>query len=286
MVSPIKSYTQAFTFENIWFLGHCLTLLSAILYGIGFFTSKFFYKSIFVGVLISFGIQLYQKYLAAVVSKKQGTKKKSLRNIFVDVNFHYFFIAFVWFLTSSSMKILAIPPFLIFSSFHILSYSHKLNDNTNNQITSIVPQPVLVALMNLEIILRNHRDKLVSLSSVCEVSLFVYLIINTLLFSKTSLIQLICYLIFIKIRLVGDAGVANSANGEKNNNSQLLVKNFKLLDQRITIFLQTKLPQNANTKKISDIYQNQFKGIIVKKFVEFKIPFIQSTTSESTKKNK
>lgn len=284
MEPSLKSFTEAFTSENIWFLGHCITLVSSVLYGIGFFMSTFLYRMIFVGVLISFGIQLYQKYLAAIFSKKKGTKKKSLKKMVLDVNFQYFFIALVWFQTSSSMKVLTIPPFLIFSSFHILSYSHKLNENTNSQIIRILPKPILVSLMNLEIILRNHRDKLVELSSLCEVFLFVHLLISTLLFSKTSLIQLLCYLIFIKVRLVGDAAVNNGS--EKSNSSQLLIKNFKLLDGRITFFFQSQLPQNSNTIKILEIYENKVKGIVVKKFLSFKIPLLQSAVKENVKKEK
>ncbi|XBW36122.1 hypothetical protein QEN19_001698 [Hanseniaspora menglaensis] len=281
--SIIMRLREAVSFENVWFLGHCLTLAGSIMYGVSFFMSTFLYKTIFAGVLISFGIQLYQKYISVLIAKKKETKKKSLKKLFLDVNFQYFFIALVWFLTSSSMKVLAIPPFVIFSSFHILSYSRKVNENTNNQISSIIPKPVLIVLLNLEVILRNHRDKLVELSSVCEVSLFVHLLIRTLLFSKTSLIQLVCYLIFIKIRLLEDSS-APSSGSDKNNNCQLLIKNFKILDEKITFVLQKQLPQNNTVRKVAEIYEKQMKNIIVKKFVETKIPILQS--SEETKKTK
>lgn len=279
MSTDYKSYLKQVSYEKVWFFGHCLTLASALLYALSFCTSTKLYKLIFVGVLLSFGVQLTQKYI--LTPKTKTTKKKSLKKIVDDVNFQYFFIALIWIITASKANLLSIPPFLIFSSFHILSYVYKMNEKSNGKSNSFIPDSAMTFLVNLEIILRNHRGKLVNASSMCEVYLFVQLLFKAITFQSKSWIQLTGYLIFIKMRLIDYKG---SKEVNQENNTQLLINNFISLDQRITMALTKFGATNPSVKSIQNVYEKTIKNVIIKQFINLKIPFLRSSQEEKVKK--
>lgn len=273
-----KSYLRNISYEKVWFFGHCLTLSSALLYALSFCTSTKLFKLIFVGVLLSFGVQLTQKYI--LTPKVKSNKKKSLKKIIDDVNFQYFFIAFVWLMTASKPNMLSIPPFLIFSSFHILSYVYKKNEKGSKN-NSFIPASVMTFLVNLEIILRNHRDKLVNASSLCEVYLLVQLLFKAITFQNKSWIQICGYLIFMKMRLID---YKESGAASQENNTQLLINNFKNLDLRISMGLTKLVNSNPSMKSIQNIYENVIKNVIVKQFIKIKIPLLSRIEEEKSKK--
>lgn len=279
MPTDYKKYLKNISYEKLWFFGHCLTLASALLYALSFCTSTKLYKLIFVGVLLSFGVQLTQKYI--LTPKTKSTKKKSLKKVISDVNFQYFFIALIWLITASKGNLLSIPPFLIFSSFHILSYVYKKNEKSSSKNTSFIPESAMTFLVNLEIILRNHRGKLVNASSMCEVYLFVQLLFKAITFQSKSWIQLIGYLIFIKMRLID---YNDTKEVSQENNTQLLINNFISLDQRISIALTKFSSSNPSVKTVQNVYEKTIKNVIIKQFINIKIPFLSSAPAEKVKK--
>lgn len=179
------------TLQFAWFLGHVTTLLSSIIC----FSSlnRFFYRLAWFGVLESFGIITYQHYYPksnAAGSQSQVTPQALLHN--GDVL--YFALAFLWFL--SPMFTLALLPYAMFSTFHVLIYSKSV----------LLPEVVNLNADNSKLVgfittfVRNYNERCMYWVGSIELALEGLLALRALLFYPRSWIVFLAYSLFVKIR--------------------------------------------------------------------------------------
>jgi hypothetical protein len=110
---------MATTQHYLWASGHFLLLLSSFIYtwaAVTFKTaSTWWYKAALTGALISYAI---------VCQKSLGTPQPNaafVRKALLDENVQYFLLAFFWW--SSKPVLFALLPFMIFSLFHVLTFT-------------------------------------------------------------------------------------------------------------------------------------------------------------------
>ncbi|CAL9728002.1 pore membrane protein of 33 kDa [Monosporozyma unispora] len=176
------------TLQFIWFSGHLVVVLSTPLYLLTF--SDFLYRAIYVAVLESFGIILYQQYYLKTHSINIQAIKSSLFN---DENFFYFILASIWlFMPQSSITVL---PYFIFSLFHGLRYLESvflpkvfLLNETNSWI---------IRIKNFS---KDYNERCMYWVASIELLILVQSIFKALFWYKNSWIGLIIYSIFIKVR--------------------------------------------------------------------------------------
>ena len=177
------------TLEFVWFCGHFLVTLLTPIYFL--FGSVFVYRFIYVAVLESFGIILYQHYyLKNNSSFNLDSVKQSLLN---DENFYYFILAQIW-LVMPSYK-LSVLPYFIFSLFHGLRYLQ----------TVFLPQVFQLDQSNLWIskiqtFVKNYNEKCLYWVASIELVILIQCIFKALLWYEKSWICLFIYSIFLKIR--------------------------------------------------------------------------------------
>ena len=70
----------------------------------------------------------------------------------------------------------------------------------------------------------------------------------------------------------------------QENNTQLLINNFISLDQRISIALTKFSSSNPSVKTVQNVYEKTIKNVIIKQFINIKIPFLSSAPEEKVKK--
>jgi len=99
-----------------WFLGHFITVISAVLFFFSIFSSSFvfFYKQAFLGVIISYGITIYKLFGPPEYNKKYWMK------VCNDENIQYLILGIFWMI--SPPLLLLIIPYAFFSIFHVLEY--------------------------------------------------------------------------------------------------------------------------------------------------------------------
>lgn len=187
--TPTERFLKlANSLQFIWFAGHLVVILSTPLYLFTF--SDFLYRTIYVAVLESFGIILYQQYYLKTHSISIQAIKNSLFN---DENFFYFILASIWlFLPQSSITIL---PYFIFSLFHGLRYLETvflpkvfLFNETNSWI---------VRIKNFS---KDYNERCMYWVASIELLIFVQCIFKALLWYRNSWIGLVIYSFFIKVR--------------------------------------------------------------------------------------
>lgn len=110
---------MATTQHYLWASGHFLLLFSSLTYvwaAITFKTaSTWWYKAALTGALISYAI---------VCQKSLGTPQPNaafVRKALLDENVQYFLLAFFWW--SSKPVLFSLLPFMIFSLFHVLTFT-------------------------------------------------------------------------------------------------------------------------------------------------------------------
>lgn len=176
------------TLQFIWFSGHLVVILFAPLYLLTF--SSFLYRCIYLAVLESFGIILYQQYYLKTNSINFNVVKDSLFN---DENFFYFILASVWlFMPQNSITIL---PYFIFSLFHGLRYLQTVLLPKVLQLAETNPWIVRIKNFN-----RDYNERCMYWVASIELLTLVQSIFKALLWYPNSWIALFIYAVFIKVR--------------------------------------------------------------------------------------
>lgn len=177
------------TLEFSWFFGHFLvTLLSPVCFLSG---NTFLYRLIYVAVLESFGIILYQHYyLKNNSSFNFDLITKSILN---DENFYYFILAQIWlFMPSNKLSIL---PYFIFSLFHGLRYLQTVFLPQVFQLDQSNPW-----IIKIQSFVKNYNERCLYWVASIELVILIQSIFKALLWYERSWICLIIYSIFLKIR--------------------------------------------------------------------------------------
>lgn len=176
------------TLQFAWFVGHVVTLISFIFYAltyirIGSRAYKFWYQLGFFGVVESYGILLYQLF------RKNGP----VLNVFLrDDNAHYFWLGANLLLLRPYVVLTTIP-FALFSVFHVLAYS-KAN---LFPVFGLDKHPVATKVGNF---ISTYNIKSIQVASATEIATLVWLFIRVITIRKRSLVPLIIYVIFVKVR--------------------------------------------------------------------------------------
>ncbi|KAK9453894.1 hypothetical protein V1511DRAFT_489323 [Dipodascopsis uninucleata] len=185
-----KLLQLAKTLQFSWFTGHVLVLigvifysLSALRFSVNNYWARFWYREAYFAVIVTYGIVLYRSYRSS---------SPSVTTILCDDNAQYLAIALLWF--SQKPLLATLPPFAIYSFFHVLTYVR----------TSILPtigQSSSSSLSSrIQSFVDNYNDKFTSLVANLELILLVRIFFNALLWRKGSWIALIIYGCFIRFR--------------------------------------------------------------------------------------
>lgn len=170
-------------------MGHSVTLLSSILFLLSYVrvfpsASLFWYKTALFGVLESFGVLIYQTI------SKNGFSVTQLPR---DDNVQYFGLGLVLFVYSPYVA-LTLSTFMLFSTFHVLSYvKHHLLPAFG--ITDSHPVSARIG----EFISANNNGS-IALASLLEVYTAGWLFLRVITFRKVSMIPFLGYVVFLKFR--------------------------------------------------------------------------------------
>ncbi|KAK7207755.1 hypothetical protein BZA70DRAFT_272139 [Myxozyma melibiosi] len=178
------------TLQFAWFTGHVFVLvgvlfyvLSAIRFAPGTSWARFWYRETYFSVIATYGIVLYRSYRAST---------PTATTIIRDDNVQYLFIALLWLI--SKPLLITLPPFAIYSFFHVLTYTRTNLLPTLGQPTTTGPAAQIQSFVD------NYNDKFTALVGNLELVLLVRLFFNAILFRKGSWISLIIYGAFIRLR--------------------------------------------------------------------------------------
>lgn len=188
------------TLQFAWFSGHVVVLLTSLFYFVSFRSKSQFhnglYRLTYLGVLESFSIIIYQQHFKA---KNQTLSIKALAQ---DENVMYFAIALLWLLTPRFT--LTMIPFIIFSTFHFLTYMKSvllpqvLQWNDENRYVALITK-----------FIRENNDKSMVWSGSAELLCLIAVIFRALLWYPKSWLVLIIYSTFIKVRYEKSAYMRN-----------------------------------------------------------------------------
>lgn len=173
--------------EFTWFLGHLVVLLFSLLFLVSFKTSA--YRIIYLGVLNSFGIIIYQQHIL-----KSIPKNKEIHSILNDENFSYFILALIWLVMP--VNTFSIVPYLIFATFHVLKYSQNTLLPTVLNFTKENSKYVNIISTFTE----QYNEKCMFWVASSELFIFIISLLKALAWYKKSWIILALYSLFIKVR--------------------------------------------------------------------------------------
>ncbi|ODQ80018.1 hypothetical protein BABINDRAFT_36303, partial [Babjeviella inositovora NRRL Y-12698] len=169
-------------------IGHVLTLIFGLLYLVTFWRGSkavgFFYNVAFVGASFSFGIV----FVNDVVKAKRFRVPRALLS---DDNVHYFVLASFWLLLAP-VTTLALPPFVLFSFFHVLTYTRS----------TLLPLFLTSTSLSDRIyrFVREYNDKSLEAAAFLELVLLMWLIARCVAFRHKSLATLLVFSFFAKLR--------------------------------------------------------------------------------------
>lgn len=177
------------TLQFAWFVGHVITLLATTFFALSYvrvFPSsyKFWYKLALVGVVDSFGVLVFQTV------RKSGAKPAALLG---DDNVHYLFLG-AGLLVFSPYVLLTLTVYVLFSTFHVLSYTkHYLLPAA--AIDDSHPLSVKMG----QFVLANNAAS-IRWAAVLEVVTLAWLLVRLVTFRATLLVPFVIYAVFIKLR--------------------------------------------------------------------------------------
>lgn len=171
--------------EFTWFMGHLIVLFFSLFFLLSFKAS--IYKIIYLGVLNSFGIIIYQQHVLKSIPK-------DAQSILNDENFSYFVLALVWLVMPVNM--FSIIPYLIFATFHVLKYLENtllptvlnINKDTNKYVKIIAN------------FTEQYNEKCMFWVASSELFIFIINFLKVFLWYKRSWIIFVLYSLFIKVR--------------------------------------------------------------------------------------
>ena len=217
-----------------WWLGHVIVVCNGLVYFssiLSLNTNSVYYKRAYLGALLSHAVVIYNSVIA-----KDATINV---NILSDENVHYFVIAFYWY--SYQPIAVTLVPFFIFSIFHTLSYFRSA-------ILPIIPSNTYTANLNAKIkhFTSTHHTTAMHYVAYIEVVLILGRIILGMLIFRTSVLALIIFIHFLRLRYY----LSNYTKNAILNTTMHLDKWLLLPDQSSSS--SPKLPENLTV--VSNIY--------------------------------
>ncbi|KAG5518086.1 hypothetical protein PMAC_003272 [Pneumocystis sp. 'macacae'] len=188
--------------QFVWFIGHTVLLLFSIRYLLSYITFSsvylFFYRTAFVGAILTYGIVVYKTY--AKISSQGKIDFSILMRIWMDENVQYLFLAIVWFV--SRPIAVSLIPYMIFSLFHFLTYFRSnilptLNPNALKPDEKCIEASICRNIQHLVKIYYESAMKLVSKVEVILIGIRV--LIGAFTF-QNSFTVLMFYAFFIRYR--------------------------------------------------------------------------------------
>ncbi|KAK9451402.1 uncharacterized protein V1518DRAFT_408460 [Limtongia smithiae] len=173
-----------------WFSGHVLVLtgtffyaLSAVRFASASRWAVFWYREAFLSVVATYGIVLFRSYKAAA---------PTATTLIRDDNVQYLAIALLWLI--SRPLFVTLPPFAIYSFFHVLTYVRT------NVLPTIGQPPNAPLAVKIQAFVDNYNDKFTALVANLELVLLMRLFLTALAFRRGSWISLLVYGSFIRLR--------------------------------------------------------------------------------------
>ncbi|TRM61407.1 hypothetical protein BD626DRAFT_459594 [Schizophyllum amplum] len=190
---------MATTQHYVWASGHFVLLLAAAMYmpaGLFFSNSKNKYYSVaLLGALTSYAI---------VCFKSLGTPQPNLnyiRRALMDENVQYFILAFHWW--SAKPVTLALVPYIIFSTFHALTFTRTTilprvlpPGPPATQGGAPTPHPLARSLQSW---VKANYDKAMRVVAFTEILIMARLVVGAIVRSN-SLMSIILYAMFLRSR--------------------------------------------------------------------------------------
>ncbi|KAK9467153.1 hypothetical protein V1512DRAFT_262076 [Lipomyces arxii] len=178
------------TLQFGWFTGHVFVVLGTFFYTLstlklapGTKWAKFWYREIFVSVILTYGIVLYRTYKAA---------SPSTTTLLRDDNVQYLVIALLWLV--SKPLLVTLPSFAIYSLFHVLTYTRT------NVLPSLGQSSTSSLSTKIQGFVDNYNDKFTRLVANFELVLLVRLLLDALMWRKGSWISFVVYASFMRFR--------------------------------------------------------------------------------------
>lgn len=176
--------------QFVWFCGHVLSLTGGIsytLFSLRVFKAPsfplFWYREAYVAAIFTFGIILNQTYRA---------KPVTIAALLRDDNVHYMMLAFLWLVSKPFFGTL--PPFMIFSLFHVLTYMRSF-------LLPALGYPASSSISaQLHTFVTTYNARMMSLAATTEALLLVRLALMAVTFRKGNIAPFLIYFLFMKLR--------------------------------------------------------------------------------------
>lgn len=169
-----------------WFLGHIIVILNYLLYLI--IGKTIFYYGSFIGVIISFSLITYQHFFI------HKNSIKNINDLIINDNIQYLLLSIYWFLVP--IFPITILPYLMFSIFHSLIYIKTIIlkkifniGSKDNKFVKLITN-----------FITQYNERCMYYVGVIEILILLISIIRTILLFKCSIITLIIYSLFMKIK--------------------------------------------------------------------------------------
>ncbi|CAI1563959.1 hypothetical protein SEUBUCD646_0L00450 [Saccharomyces eubayanus] len=183
-----------------WFTGHSVVLISTILYL--FKMSEVYYRLVYLGVIESFGIIIYQQFFTRNeplqtpgAAATKASMKSRISGLLKSEDVLYLILAVFWLFTPRFS--FSLIPFFAFAVFHVLIYVEKV----------ILPKVFHLSSKESSGILRFIDKFVVQYNDLCmhwvgtaELLIFILILFRAILCFQRSWIMLAVYAAFIKLR--------------------------------------------------------------------------------------
>ncbi|QID86582.1 Transmembrane nucleoporin [Saccharomyces pastorianus] len=183
-----------------WFTGHSVVLISTILYL--FKMSEVYYRLVYLGVIESFGIIIYQQFFTRNeplqtpgAAATKASVKSRISGLLKSEDVLYLILAVFWLFTPRFS--FSLIPFFAFAVFHVLIYVEKV----------ILPKVFHLSSKESSGILRFIDKFVVQYNDLCmhwvgtaELLIFILILFRAILCFQRSWIMLAVYAAFIKLR--------------------------------------------------------------------------------------
>ncbi|KAK4697294.1 transmembrane protein 33, partial [Lecanoromycetidae sp. Uapishka_2] len=198
------------TLQFGWFVGHVTLLICALRYGLSYITfhtytrtAAFSYRTAFVAAAATYGIVVYKAYRARM---RSGSRQQGgALALAGDENVQYLAMALVW-LFSRQIP-LALLPFMVYSIFHVATYTRTNIIPTIQPPQQVSSEPGSRPAMrsspladNIGKFVKEYYDASMTLVASLEIFLWFRVLFSAIIFTKGSWILLVVYTVFVRAR--------------------------------------------------------------------------------------
>ncbi|KAI9831788.1 MAG: hypothetical protein M1819_004685 [Sarea resinae] len=204
------------TLQFYWFLGHLTLLFCAFRYGLSYFTLNYYsktailtYRTAFLAAPATYGIVVYKAHRARA---RAGTKPPGgALGLLADENVQYLIMALVW--LYSRQVPLALLPFMVYSIFHVATYTRS------TLIPTVYPPQQGVAGSGSALgdtigkFIKEHYDTSMTIVAYLEIGLWCRLLLGAFTFAKGTWVLFGIYTLFFRARYSQSTFVQGAING-------------------------------------------------------------------------